>query len=320
MGIRIVQDLDECEHLWTSLYPCEALFDLWDVRMCFAQSYNRDPYFIVYEKDGVPRGLLPLCRIEETETYAFFPGETWHGKTWMEQNKIVATDDACLKAMLEAVPGDTHIRYLTLGPVLSSQGLDMDEIGYLFYPEACNYSYDHYLESIPGKSRKKILAETNKINERGVTFRYNDPKDVNWVFNLNLSVFGDQSYFYDPRFLEGFHRLVGYLRSNGMLRVVTLMVEGAIAAVDIGAIFKKQCTLLAGGTHRDYPGVAKIINLHHINWACREQMDELDFLCGDFGWKERFRLFPRPLYQIEGHALRKRPVGFDRERTHVHVS
>lgn len=320
MSIRIVRDLDECRCLWTSLYPCEGLFDLWEVRACFARAFDREPYFIVYEKDGEPRGLLPLCRIEEKGSYAFFPGETWLGKTWMEQNRIIAGDETILKAMLEAMPQHVHIRYLTLAPSLSDMGLALDEIGYLYHPAKHDFSYDRYLASFSGKSRKKILGEVNKIKERGIEFRYDESGDINWVFRLNLSNFGDHSYFYDPRFMEGFHRLVGYLKQNNMLRVVSLLVEGTLAAVDIGAIYNNKCTVLAGGTHRDFPGVAKVINLHHMEWACREHLEELDFLCGDFGWKERFRLFPRPLYQIEGKTLRIQSDSFDSERISVHAA
>lgn len=156
MGIRIVRDVVECESLWKTHYPTRGLFDLWDIRACFARAFHRDPYFIVDEEQGALRGLLPLCHIGETDTYAFFPGETWHGKTWMEQNNIIASDEGCLQAMLEAIPGKAHIRYLNAMPGTNmDRNVALDEVGYLFFPGAHDYSYDQYLESIPGKSRKK---------------------------------------------------------------------------------------------------------------------------------------------------------------------
>lgn len=321
MGIQIVQDREECSRLWATHYPCEGLFDLWDVRDCFARAFNREPYFIVYEEDGDIIGFLPLCKIDETGTYAFYPGETWHGKTWMEQNKIVARDDACLKSMLRAIPGDFHLRYLTDELTGTNCSVELDEIGYLFYPANYDYTYDQYLSSFPGKSRKKIVGEIEKIKERGISFRYNELADVDWVFNLNISSFGEQSYFYEPRFLRGFQKMVDYLKERDMLRIVTLMVDDAIAAVDIGAIFNNQCTLLAGGTHREYPGVAKVINMHHLEWACRERLEALDFLCGDFGWKERFRLLARPLYLMTRQAVRRpHPVDLSIERIAIHAA
>ena len=56
--------------------------------------------------------------------------------------------------------------------------------------------------------------------------------------------------------------------------------------------------MLAGGTNHEFPGVAKLINFHHLEIACHQRFDSVDFLCGDFGWKRRFRLVARPLYQI----------------------
>ena len=75
-------------------------------------------------------------------------------------------------------------------------------------------------------------------------------------------------------------------------------MAGAIAAVDVGAVWQNAYTVLAGGTNRAFPGVAKLINFHHLEVACHERFESVDFLCGDFGWKRRFRLVARPLYQI----------------------
>ena len=136
------------------------------------------------------------------------------------------------------------------------------------------------------------------LRERGVTFRYNCRRDIEQLFRMNLEAFGEDSYFHDERFLHGFERLIAELDRRGSLRVTTVLVAGAIAAVDVGAVWRNAYTVLAGGTNRDFPGVAKLINFHHLEVACRERFDSVDFLCGDFGWKRRFRLVARPLYQI----------------------
>jgi hypothetical protein len=69
--------------------------------------------------------------------------------------------------------------------------------------------------------------------------------------------------------------------------------------VDVGTVWNESSTVLAGGVNPGFPGVAKLINLHHLEWACQNRMKSVDFLCGDYGWKERFHLSPRPLYKIE---------------------
>jgi len=104
------------------------------------------------------------------------------------------------------------------------------------------------------------------------------------------------------RFLKSFENLVIWLQKNGLLRVTTVILGGNVAAVDIGAIFGSAYTVLAGGAHPDFPGVAKLINFHHMEWACSRRLEVIDFLCGDFGWKERFHLTPRPLYLLN-HSI-----------------
>ena len=38
--------------------------------------------------------------------------------------------------------------------------------------------------------------------------------------------------------------------------------------------------------------------------ACREQLTEADFLCGDFSWKKLFHLTPRPLYLLSNASIK----------------
>ncbi|MBF0259078.1 MAG: GNAT family N-acetyltransferase [Desulfamplus sp.] len=355
-AIRIVKDMDECAFLWKHNYLVESLFDLWMVRETFSQMYDREPCFIAHEKNGKVDGLLALCKISETESssgsgtsanscgrFAFFPGEVWKSRTWMEQNKIVASDSDIMREMLCAVPGNADIRYLcekslenippefdldnsvdkiignptlkntnrvidnyindTVGATAECSGdffvhCSYDETGYLFYPEYHGYSYEQYLGVFAGKSRKKILSEVRSIEKLGVSFRYNDMKDLDHMFSLNISNFGEDGYFHDSRFLNAFIQLACTLQKHDMLRIVTVMIGDEIAAVDMGGIWNNTCIMLAGGTNKNFPGIAKLINLHHMDWACSQKISSLDFLCGDFSWKSRFHLSPRPLYQI----------------------
>jgi CelD/BcsL family acetyltransferase involved in cellulose biosynthesis len=89
------------------------------------------------------------------------------------------------------------------------------------------------------------------------------------------------------------------VRAKGWLTVTTVLIGGKVAAVDVGCLREGVHLVLAGGTSGDFPGVAKLINLHHIETACAERYEEVDFLCGDFTWKKIFHLTPRPLYLVE---------------------
>ncbi len=346
--IAIIEDDTACERVWKNLYPRDTIFDLWEVRKIFARHFGRRNCFVVHyaeEKETTsPRGdtpdipihdidihdidgVLPLSWIEEEKVFSFFPGETWKGRTWMEQNKIIAPDTAVMAQLLHGIPGAAEIRYLCpdhLKKTCDDAGndectpipdlpwnLEIDETEYLFHPKnhgMKEMQYPGYLGLFAGKSRKKILAEIRDIEKKDVHFRYNSMEDVESLFQFNRDNFGEDGYFHDPRFLNAFRELAHMLHRENMLRVVTVLVDNEVAAVDMAAVWNHTCSFLAGGTSRTVPGIAKLINLHHIQWACShedrmgnmplEDINSLDFLCGDFGWKERFHLSCRPLYKI----------------------
>lgn len=297
--IQICEDPDECAYLWSKAWPKQCFFDLWEVRDCFARSYKRKPYFIVAGKQGTIEGILALSRIEESQSFAHFPGETWNGETWLEQNKIPARSSQVFTELISSVPGPTHLRYLTREYVpIEKTPVAVDEVGYLFFPGAYNFSFMNYMQEFSGKSRKKLNRELSVFEKKGVTYRYDYSSDIKLLFRMNLQAFGEKSYFYEPSFLDSFERLVIWLHQQKMLRITTLLISGIVAAIDIGAVWNKSYTVLAGATNPEFPGVAKLINFHHLEWACQMHFEVVDFLCGDFGWKQRFHLTARPLYEL----------------------
>ncbi len=299
MRIRVCDDPVECRQIWEKVWPKRCLFDLWQARECFASSYKRDPWFLVAENGRETAGVLALSRMDESRSFMQFPGETWKGKTWLEQNKIPARSTSVLSDLLENVPGYTHLRYLTRDAVPMDKGpVAVDEVGYLFFPGKYSYSFQAYLQSFSGKSRKKLSRELAALEKHGVSYRHDTVSDIQWLFRMNLESFQEESYFYDPRFLDSMDKLAAWLHGQGMLRVTTLLLGGNVAAVDIGAVWDRCYTVIAGATNPAYPGVAKMINFHHLEWACQNRMEVVDFLCGDFGWKQRFHLTPRPLYEM----------------------
>lgn len=303
MTIHVYEDPAQCRKLWEDHWPVHGLFDLWQLRHCFHQAYDRPLEFRVAEINGRFAGFLPLCRNLDAGNLVLFPGETWDGKTWLEQNRLIAESPEIMADLLDSVEAPMYLRYLSAGSVLDNLAdLTPDETGYLFYPGLHDYDMAHYWAAFSGKTRKKIRSELNRLEQRNLTFRFNRLEDIDILFRMNTDAFGQRSYFHDPRFYRSFENLAAFLRENGMMRITTVLVDGIVAAVDMGAIFKNSYTLLAGGTHPEFPGIAKVINLHHLEWACRQRFDVVDFLCGDFNWKHRFQLTPRPLFQLKRDA------------------
>jgi len=298
MKISVVADLGLCRELWQGLVSSQSLFDLWEIRACFQDQYGYRPRFLVAEDSSGVHGMLALSEIEDHGYCGCFPGETWSGKTWLEQNRIIADTAEVRGQLLEACPAGTHLRYLAVDDDASESIGSVDEIGYLFDPAEYDHCFETYLQAFSGKSRKRLRRELVDIEARGVVYRHDDPQDIDRLFDLNLQAFGERSYFADKRFLSAFQAMARLLSSRGWLRITTVILGGVVAAIDMGAVYRGVYTVLAGGTDMRFPGVAKLINLHHLEWACQQRFHTVDFLCGDFGWKERFHLTPRPLYQI----------------------
>jgi len=304
MTIRVYTEIEECQKLWEMCWPGKGLFDLWQVRTCFHDQFQRPLRFHTFESNDQILGFLPLSWCEESGQYVFFPGETWQGKTWVEQNRVIAKDKKNFQMLIEAVPGPIHLRYLRPSALVETLGQVVeDEIGYLFYPGICDYAFENYWLGFSGRSRKKIKKEVAVLEKVGVNFRFNELADIDELFRLNTASFFTDSYFQDPRFHAAFTQFASMLKKMGLLRMTTILIGSEVAAVDMGGVFNNTYTLLAGGTDPRFKGVAKLINLHHIEWACQKKIDTVDFLCGDFNWKERFHLTPRPLFQIVGNQL-----------------
>jgi hypothetical protein len=300
--IRVYDDSDACRDLWLGLWPQTCFFDLWPVRSIFAESFSRTPYFLIAEEHGRSVGMLALCYLPEQQQYVYFPGEIWQQKTWLEQNKIPSEGRQVREELLHAIPGTAHLRYLTpeSEPRHGFTFIE-DEENFRFFPRSHGYSFDKYMLEFSHKSRKNLARELAKLEALDVSYRYDQFDDIQHLLDLNQTAYGDVSYFADTRFLNAFVRLCEWLSKENLLRITTLLLGGRIAAVDAGAVWRGQYTVLAGGTSGDFPGVAKMINFHHIAWACAEHLEVVDFLCGDFGWKKRFHLQPCPLFKIHVH-------------------
>ncbi len=299
ISFRICEDIEECRHLWQRTRPAACLFDLWEVRDCFQEQFHAPPFFIIAEERDRVLGMLPLSWIGEEDCFGFFPGETWRGRTWLEQNRIIARSSRVFTELLDRIPGAACMRYLA-GESLPKNGEPAleDEVGYLFFPGQYGWSFDTYMEQFSGKSRKKLRREMAVLQDKGAVFRHDVLGDLEHLFRMNRNAYGEFSYFNDARFLGAFENLAAWLYNNGRLRVTTALIGGSIAAVDMGALWGNAYTVLAGGTLPEFPGVAKLMNFHHLEYACRTRLEAVDFLCGDFGWKQRFHLTPRPLYEI----------------------
>ena len=179
----------------------------------------------------------------------------------------------------------------------------MDDTGYLFIPGQYGYRLENWWNSFSTRRRKQLRRELKVLDRLQCRIGTDCENRFDWLVDHSMERFGQDSYFSDPRFREGFHAMLALLADRGLLRVTTILDGTTIAAVDVGAVYNQRYTLLAGAATTALPGVAKLINLQHLQWACEEQLQEVDFLCGDCSWKSLFHLTARPLPLFSSAAV-----------------
>jgi CelD/BcsL family acetyltransferase involved in cellulose biosynthesis len=317
VSTRETTDPDECAALWRALVPPDHITDLWEVRLCFDRAFGRPRRFVVAEQGGAAVGLLPLSLVEEGGYHAYFPGETFEGRTWLEPNVIPAASERVLRRLLNACPGRYELRYLLPRGPVQGAAAPVDEVGYLFIPGRYGYDMENYWQEFSRKSRKRIRREVDELSGRNMRVRTDRPEDLETLIGMNVQRYGARSYFSDRRFRRAFRSLCALLEGTGRLRMTSVYLDGQPAAVDMGCLYRGVYTLVAGGTNPDFPGVAKLINVHHMERACRERVRWVDFLCGSFSWKELFHLAQRPLHVLGNRELAATPASIGRSMARV---
>jgi len=304
MRKRFVKDIDECKKLWKTLIRPRTVSDLWEFRLCFHHHFNRQPWFLVLEdRDGIC-AMLPLSLARELDMFVFFPGEIWKSRTWNERNPIYLRDPEFLPELYSACPERTYLRYLEHPGACLDPDLEEDETGYVLYPPHLGYDLDYYIGRFARKKFKEIRKVINALLGVDGAFHLNRLEDFDALVEMSLRHFGSDSYLYDERFRESFRDVMGYLDRRGRLRMVSLEIHGEISAVDLGGLYQGGYTVFLGGTDPRLPGIAKAMNMHHIQFAFSERLSKVDFLCGDFHWKKLWHLDPEPLYRFVSPDLR----------------
>ena len=303
MRKRFVTDLNLCQRLWTMLFPAKNVFDLWDFRLCFHRHYRHEPHFFLLEDGNGIAAMVPLSYVDDLDMYVFFPGEIWNQKTWMERTPIYLRESHLLYEALDACPDRTYLRYMEMDADFNLADFEIDETGYAVYPSQLDYDLNNFSKRFHNKKYKDIIRVIRSFMEAGGAFHYNRLNDFDVLVDMSLRRYGSYSYLDDVRFRDGFRDITHFLHQKGWLRMVSLEIKGKTVAVDVGAEFGGTYTVFLGGTDPESIGVAKVMNMHHVEWACREKMNKVDFLCGDFHWKKLWHLDPEPLYQFVTFSL-----------------
>ena len=300
---RFINDLKTCEQLWNTLIPICVVSDMWEFRMCFHRNFGHEPCFMVLEDSEGISGMLPLSYMDSGNMIGFFPGETWRQRTWLERTPFHVRERGILDDLFHSCPDRTYLRYIEPLPEPYSHLLELDEIGYVLYPSRLDFKLEAYSQRFSNKKFKSIMKVIDSIRKPEGRFHINRLEDFEALVKMSLQNFGADSYLHDDRFRRSFMDVIHFLHSRGWLHMVSFEIMGKTVAVDIGALYNGVYTAYLGGTCPDLPGVAKVMNMYHIEHALRNRVLKVDFLCGDFNWKKLWHLDPEPLYKFVAPSL-----------------
>lgn len=298
-----VTDLDQCEQLWKTFIRPACVSDLWEFRLCLHHHFQYRPCFLVIEDRQGVAAMLPLSYADHIETFVFFPGELWENKTWLERTPYYCRNSRFFALLMSMCPEKIFLRYLNIPQGFVYPGLTPDEIGYVLYPRNFDCNLSLYWKRFSRKKYKSIHKAIHAFYDQDCTFHINRMNDFDKLVDLSLQQFGAQSFLQDIRFREGFREIMHVLHGYKMLRMVSIEINGIVAAVDLGGLFEGTYSVFFGGTHQGFPGVAKVINGYHIEFSCEERLKKVDFLCGDFYWKKLWHFDTEPLYKFQSADL-----------------
>lgn len=300
LSIKVYSQLSAAEILWKAFSNNDSLFDLWDFRKAFFESFNIEPYFLtIFDKhEDTILGMLPLW-LDDDE----FEGKySWYGGYWPENNTFFVKDPEIIPLLLMAAPQPLHLSCIKpLGEyefLKTLPGFEPEEESKFFLPMADYSTLDAYLMKLKKKKRHNLRRDRKRILSYNPRIIINDFRHIEDMFRLSIERFStgtngsrrSESVYTDPRHQNLFRRLIENDREYEV-RTIATEINDTIEAVEIGFIYNKTFYSVSSGANIvDYSGLGVYSNLLVIEEALKSGCTKIDFLEGDYNWKNSWDL------------------------------
>lgn len=300
--MQVHSNLGETEEIWNEFSPNKSLFDLWEIRRAFFESYKIDPYFLtIYQQTGTEKnimGVLPMWL--DNDEYA---GKyAWCGGFWPEDNTFFVKDTEVIPLLLMAAPSPVFLQC-----ILPNSDYDFlktlhgytEEKSKKYFLDLTRYgTLSDYLSVLKKKKRYNIKRDRKRILSLKPKTIINDFTHLDRLFELNVLRFRQKpvedqnatSLFEDDRQRELFRKLI----SNADVyhpRMISTVINGNVEAVELGFIYKKTYYAMCAGVDiMKYSGMGVYSNLLVMEDALNHGCEKIDFLEGNYNWKDSWRL------------------------------
>ncbi len=299
LNVRVETDLQTCHDLFEQFSPKKTLFELWDFRIAFYKGYHHKPVFLIFEKDNLPLGLLPLWYESDKDELR------WFGSWWQEGNTFWFREKALIPLVFSLFSQKILLNALDVPPSMAKKcRLPADDPKYLLSLEEYP-TIDSFLQKFNAKKRYNLRRDQRIILGQNPQTVINHYADLETLFDLSIKRFSqrenDESAFVVKQRRETFRQIIK-LANEYEIRTVSTKVNNKTVGVDLVALYKGVYYDLNGAYDIDAcPGLGNYTNFVLIQDAIDLGMKKVDFLEVSYGWKEDW-FKPVPLFQFKGLA------------------
>ena len=300
LKVQVVSDLDWCADLWNEFSPHKSLFDTWDFRYAFYAGYKNDPYFLTLFLEDEPVGVLPLWYEAKKQKYF------WFGSWWQEDNTFFVKDEIFAPLLIALAPKPLFLTGINIhgkNQLNGTVAFEDDDPKFTLRTDRLN-SLDDYLNSLKKKKRYNIKRDIRIIeshNPKIITNNFSDYSTMVQLTKRRFAMKGEEVDFKNNYRIKQFRQVIklGLKHRNYEPRMITVMINNRVAAVDLVVIYKNIYYALRGGLDvKRFPGIGSFMNSYEIEEAISFKSKRIDFLAEDCGWKHTW-FKSTPLYSFK---------------------
>lgn len=298
---KVIEDIIQGKALWEQFSPHKTIDDEWDFRYEFMKYLNFPLQFLVGYKNNEPIGLMPLQKNTGKglipPNYTFnYPFLEYFGGDDSDDNTIL------LKSGYESY-ADQFLAHISEPAVLSPLQIPLTK-NTTHYEDKFTLplnkveqpTYENVIDTLfSGEKRKKLRQQMRRLNTKYViNVQYNNPKDIEVLFELNKKRFGSNSSFqhdYRKQILRNFMSLYN-------VELIGLSVNGVKEGVSYGIHYKDVYYGMNSGVNVDIRDLGKYLILLKIARAVELKCTTYDAGKGSAGWKLEFGFISKPQYRI----------------------
>ena len=292
--IRVVSDTDECRALWARFATGERLWDVWDVIWAYHDPDRYALEFHAVEVAGQAVGLVPLVRDLKDGSHEMLGG-------CYPDNRPLWVAPEHFPELFEALPepamlfdlNDADARAILAAHPQFEPNFSEVDLRYFLVPARFGYDFNNHIATFSSEKRKGFQYDLRKIRERGPEIRWSEDDEAELFIDLCNRNFGAESDYASEAGANEVRRAVRALQELGMLRTVTVSLDGVKQAVGLSAEYRGTLVALYSASNNEIKNTGKLLNVETIQEAGRRRLEEVNYMTG-MAWKAAWKMFSEP--------------------------